>query len=748
MATIPVQALTTVSQWLACAHANSTLLPAGADARGVGVVAVAARDDGSGGGAGGGGGNGPAVGPAGLVIGPNGLAYHSVPEAGTLDRLSWDPFAARSSTDVQPVLAPPIAHAVGQFATADPPDPQLRAVSLALDPADEVGGSRLLALDAGGDLVALNLASRRLVRRLRLVAPAPDGAPWTAPIPSAQLRPVDLAAGRDAVLIACHSRAHPLWRLSWHGDPVEMPVPSRTLVGLPAGAVPLRVAADPTGRVWLLWHATGQPAWATPVVDERTALACGPLPGATDIELDGDGDLIVAFGPGADLRVFTIAAGALTEDRPLRARRADGRGITRTPDGQIACWTAAGIRTTHGAPQRYRSDATLFTTALDSGVFRQRWGRLFVDACVPPGTSVTIGFLTSDDLPGDELDGLPPALGEAITIAATRPVNVLAAGQVMATGLPLPPVDAPVRFGPDRPLYRRGVVEQPWLRVAGDDTFVTYEAPVNAPPGRYLWLRVHLQATGLRTPRVRAIRVETAGPKLVERLPRVYSEDADSAAFLDRYLKLLNGPLGDLGAAADARHVLLDPGSAPAQMLPWLASLVGLVLDARWPETARRAMIAQAVPLFRRRGTIGALLTMLRIVLGVTPVLVERYAFRGLNGSVGTVLHRTGTTFEQYAHRFSVVIPGSPTADQLAMVTDLLTVHRPAHTLFEICSARTGARIGIGLHLGLTSVIGRGSGWSELAVGGVLGRDAVLGRAEGGVRVGSGAIGLDARVEP
>jgi len=261
-------------------------------------------------------------------------------------------------------------------------------------------------------------------------------------------------------------------------------------------------------------------------------------------------------------------------------------------------------------------------------------------------------------------------------------------------------------------------------------------------------LRLHLAGTPQRTPRVRALRVQTSGPRLLERLPRVYTEDANAAAFLDRYLQLLNVTMADAEAAAQDRHVLLDPASAPPEMLPWLASLIGLVLDRRWPEPARRKMIAAAVCLFRRRGTVGALLDMSEIVLGVRPVLVERFRFRGLTGGVGRTLVRAGSTFEQYAHRFSVVVPGAPSTTQLDILRELLDVHRPAHTIFEICSATTGSRLGLGMHLDQTAVIGRGSGFGQVTVGGVLGRGDVLGRPAGGLRIGSGGLGRDARVEP
>jgi hypothetical protein len=45
-------------------------------------------------------------------------------------------------------------------------------------------------------------------------------------------------------------------------------------------------------------------------------------------------------------------------------------------------------------------------------------------------------------------------------------------------------------------------------------------------------------------------------------------------------------------------------------------------------------------------------------------------------------------------------------------------------------------------------VIGRSSGWTELRVGGVVGRDGILGRPDAALRVGAGELGETARVEP
>jgi phage tail-like protein len=219
------------------------------------------------------------------------------------------------------------------------------------------------------------------------------------------------------------------------------------------------------------------------------------------------------------------------------------------------------------------------------------------------------------------------------------------------------------------------------------------------------------------------------------------------------------------------RHLLLSPYGAPPELLPWLASLVGLTIDERWPEAARRTMLAEAVELFQRRGTLGALRRMLEIYLGVAPILVERFRFRGLTGTrtdrdtpavlgggfrVGGALgppeptaqrEPGGDAFAAHAHRFSVVVRRHLDADQLATVEHLLDLHRPAHTLIDICTAEAGMRVGVGLHLELTSIVGRSGDFRQLQIGGTaLGRDAVLGRPERGIKVAASRLGADTRV--
>jgi hypothetical protein len=56
-------------------------------------------------------------------------------------------------------------------------------------------------------------------------------------------------------------------------------------------------------------------------------------------------------------------------------------------------------------------------------------------------------------------------------------------------------------------------------------------------------------------------------------------------------------------------------------------------------------------------------------------------------------------------------------------------------------------RVGRGLHVGLTSLIGHTGGFVTLRVGGsLLGRDAIVGRPEAGTQVGGSRLGEDSRI--
>ncbi len=670
---------------------------------------------------------------AGLAFDPWCRLFRAVPDEGRVERILWaasDPLGAAARQPAPADVFEPLADVpMGDFRQADAgPLREPRGVAV-----DEDG--RLFVAESGaGRVLVFDLWSRRLLRAVHVGG-----------------RPVDLGAKGGTVWIAVGAAG--LLRMEAKGEP--RPVP------LHAGVAADRVAVCPGGHLALLAGARTEAARVHFPGRPGDAFA---VPRATDVEWETCDTLVVARFPGEDLLRFRVGPGTRTLLPPFVARNYDGTGIVRTPDRRIAFWTGKTLRYAVGARLRYDGSGRVTTFRLDSGEYQTPWGRIFVDACIPKGTSVHVSSVTTDE--AFEEAEMPRAAPRNVEAATLRRPDL---------SPPMPPLPLLPAETEWRPVHRReSGPEVAWARTDPGGGFVTYEAPVIADPGRYLWVRLELRGNTRLTPRVRAVRAERPAHDLLRRIPRTFSREPSEAAFLRRYLAIFDGLMSEMDVRAAHRRALLDPRSAPEEMLPWLASFVGLTLDGRWSAEARRTLVEEAVWLFRFRGTVPGLKRFLEIYLGYSVVLVEKFRVRGLGGAIvgeeGPVLSRaiigagfrvggalgepemhpvTGTAddaFRTHAHRFSVIVPGILTEEQRAVVEHVMEVHRPAHTVFDVCTAGAGIRVGRGLHVGISSIVGRTAAWEPLQVGeSALGRGAVVGRPLPGTRVGTGRLGSDSR---
>jgi phage tail-like protein len=409
------------------------------------------------------------------------------------------------------------------------------------------------------------------------------------------------------------------------------------------------------------------------------------------------------------------------------------------------------------------------TYRLDSGDFQTQWGRLFIDACIPAGTSVRFECLVLDDPPEDE-PTLPRTLPTKLVTQVIRrpdlsppmpPLSLVPASDLRLTGA----------------FHRReSGCEVPWSD-APSDAFVTYEAPIHALAGRYLWVFLELSGNTRLSPRVRSLRAEHPSHDLLRRLPATFSRSTASADFLRRFLAMFDGLFSELEGRSAFRQSLVLPRATPEDLLPWLSRFVGLTLDERWSSDVRRTFIEEAIDLFRFRGTLHALERMLHIALGIKPTLLEHFRVRGMGGAIvgaeGAAMSSAvlgggmrvggqigfgeaevpvfGTlddAFELHAHRFSVIVPRALTLDELECARFILDEHRPAHTLYDICTTDAGMRAGIGAHVGLSAVVGRTGGFETVQLGGAaLGRGAIIGRPGHGIALGNTRLGAENRIK-
>jgi len=561
--------------------------------------------------------------------------------------------------------------------------------------------------------------------------------------------PLDLAACGDTVFVLCEDGS------SWRIGVCAAPEASGWAAVTGAARLTVTRAMDGGLLAWALMDAGLADAALRPLHNGAATLPvryCGDVVAASEVS-DYGATLTLARRPGETflrLRVKGYHTAPLPE---LVAPGYDGRGIEPDTDGSIVYWSPLGPRLAARARAQYLGSGHVYAAALDSGRDQCPWGALQVEACISDGTAIRFYAFTSDSLDAPDPLARQAPWGETLSPIAGEASTPLVSQRLWQQALDDPEA-AP------QTLYR--APSTPPLTAPPPAGYTRYDAPLEVAPGRYLWLVFQLAGSRGKTPRLLSARAEYPGHGLLGKLPRTLYNQPGARDFLFRYLMPIAAMLDGWQSASSERQRLLDPRVAPSAALPWLAGFMGLALDPCWPERVQRALIAEAVPLFRTRGTVASLTRMLEILTdGGEVILIELFRLRG-GGVVGNAAAQSaqavlgagfrvggqigGTTpggyggapepadiadFDAFAHRFNVTLVAALDDAQLACARRLIEIHKPAHTAFDLCTATAGIRAGSGAHVGVSTVIGESAGFTPAIVDqAALGAGFVLGRPE------------------
>ncbi|MEB3260937.1 MAG: phage tail protein [Cyanobacteriota bacterium] len=484
--------------------------------------------------------------------------------------------------------------------------------------------------------------------------------------------------------------------------------------GGPVGVLeePVDVAVAPGGRIYVADRAAGRivvfSAGLRPLASWPTAAAPGRSPRPIAVMVESDGAVLVADGwlprpqrydPGgarlADRELASLlaplAGGALAMEG---LRRAYGERMPRFVVGRLGpCASPADdggarLAEAHRAlrllslnlGRRFATEGVFLSRALDGGQPGVTWHRVRV-----------------------EFNGTPPPEAEVV-------VETLSADD------PQPPPD------------------QRWFTApgAGGALAFTPEVPeqlVQSPPGRYLWLRVTLRGRdGQGTPSLRAIRAWHPRVSYLDLLPALYRREAGPGSFLEHFLALFEQVFTGIEDRYDDFSRQLNLEAAPREVIDWLAALVDLSFDPTWPLERRRALVGEAMDLYRRRGTVAGLERYVEIYTGRRPSILEgwlerpsRPALLGRGGAVlGCGLPMLGRCsspagppdqelWRRYAHRFTLVVVIDDPRDRettLRVVERIVAVNKPAHTAHRCEVAYADARVGVQSRVGIDLVVG------------------------------------------
>ena len=164
---------------------------------------------------------------------------------------------------------------------------------------------------------------------------------------------------------------------------------------------------------------------------------------------------------------------------------------------------------------------------------------------------------------------------------------------------------------------------------------------------------------------------------LIESLPGIYQEDPVARSLTG----VFDDSLAPILSTIDNLSAYLDPALAPDDFLDWLAGWVGLLPDETWPVERRRALVALAVQLYRRRGTSAGLAMHVRL-LGVADVEVK-------DSGGSTWSRRPGSKppgDASYSLTVKVTPPKKGKLDQ-GKIDALVASAKPAHVAHKVAFA-------------------------------------------------------------
>lgn len=178
---------------------------------------------------------------------------------------------------------------------------------------------------------------------------------------------------------------------------------------------------------------------------------------------------------------------------------------------------------------------------------------------------------------------------------------------------------------------------------------------------------------------------------LLDYLPAIYRRhDVDGSNFIRDFLWIFQDIFHSIESKIDRMSTYFDVFESPEEFLPWLASWVAFALDGEWEEAERRLFLKKAVELYRIRGTVRGLTTMLKMYTGVEAVIIENaWPLEGFQIGVASTIGIDSAILPPIdrAHCFIVEVPLDVDVledDEIIKIHQIINQERPAHTTYYL----------------------------------------------------------------
>lgn len=171
----------------------------------------------------------------------------------------------------------------------------------------------------------------------------------------------------------------------------------------------------------------------------------------------------------------------------------------------------------------------------------------------------------------------------------------------------------------------------------------------------------------------------------IRNLPSIYQEND----FLRSFLMIFQHLSNDIAIKIDNLNELFRPMHCTADFLQVLADWFGIDIDLLSSEESKRLFLQCAIPLFKTRGTIKGLKTLIYIVTGLVPEIIEDYIpYSFLEISDGVSINTNIFERKKDISVFTISFPlyrEEFDSNLLRRLTILLQKEKPVNTEFFFC---------------------------------------------------------------
>lgn len=191
------------------------------------------------------------------------------------------------------------------------------------------------------------------------------------------------------------------------------------------------------------------------------------------------------------------------------------------------------------------------------------------------------------------------------------------------------------------------------------------------------------------------LEIKHSESQFLKQLPSIYQQALDDwqeaeglvdvTPFFSRYLSGFEDFYSPLSKTVDAMDRLFGPFSTPPDFLLWLGSWVCARFDSNWPEIKRRKLVADAVELYRYRGTKRGLSHFIELYTGFVPTIDDQ-PVSGMKLGKEAKLGKPGVKLGDIPpHCFvvTVAVPDPKLINQ-EILHEIIRYEKPAHTAYAL----------------------------------------------------------------